>query len=93
MDQSRAESPPPKIEIVLFSKIFLFLIEYNILSPSNFSHPFTENFLGSKDPTPPAITILATSNSLRLLVFTCHRFLIFLSSSTLWFKWKLILKG
>ena len=54
--------------------------------PSNFSHSFIGNFLGSKDPTPPAITILATSNSLLPLVFTCQRSLTFLSSSTLWFK-------
>jgi len=46
----------------------LSLIEYNISFPSNFSHSFTKNFLGSKDPTPPAIIILGEIKILFLLV-------------------------
>ena len=49
--------------MVLSLKIVLSFIEYNNEDPSNFSHSFTGNFLGSKDPTPPAIIIAATSNS------------------------------
>ena len=60
--------------------------EYNISFPSNFSISFTENLLGSKDPTPPAIIIFGALNSFPLLVLTNHLSLFFLTSSTLWPK-------
>jgi hypothetical protein len=44
------------------------------------------NFLGSKEPTPAAIIILETSNSVPLFDLTTHFFSTFLSSSTLSFK-------
>ena len=55
--QSNAESPPPKIQIFLFLKSFLFLTEYKTVLFSNFSIPLIENFRGSNEPTPPAIII------------------------------------
>ena len=81
--QSNALSPPPKIDTVLPSNIFLSLIEYKIVLFSNCSHSFGENFLGSKDPTPPAIITFGVSNSVPLLVFTFHFSLSFFNSSTL----------
>ena len=42
--QSNAESPPPKIQIFLFLKSFLFLTEYKTVLFSNFSIPLIENF-------------------------------------------------
>ena len=91
--QSSALSPPPKIDTVLPSNIFLSLIEYKIVLFSNCSHSLGENFLGSKDPTPPAIITFGVSNSVPLLVFTFHFSLSFFNSSTLSPKWNLILKG
>ena len=38
--------------------------------PSYFSASLTDNFLGSKDPTPPAIIIFGELKILFLLVFT-----------------------
>ena len=61
--QSKALSPPPKIDTVFPLKIDLSLTEYKIELFSNFSHSFGENFLGSKDPTPPAIIIFGVKNS------------------------------
>ena len=74
--QSKAESPPPNIEIALSLNIVLSLIEYNISFPSNFSHSFTKNFLGSKEPTPPAIIIFGALNSFPLFVLI-NQFMIF----------------
>ena len=64
--QSKAESPPPKIDSFLFLKRSLLVTEYNICLPSNFSASFKESFLGSKDPTPPAMIILGAVNLLLL---------------------------
>ena len=75
--QSKAESPPPNIEITLSLNIVLSLIEYNISFPSNFSHPFTENFLGSKEPTPPAMIMFGVLNSFPLIVLINQLFLFF----------------
>ena len=53
---------------------------------SNFSHSLGENFLGSKDPTPPAIITFGVSNTVPLLVFTFHLLLSCFNSSTLSLK-------
>ena len=70
--QSSALSPPPKITTDLPLKMVLSFIEYKTDFPSNFSQFLVGNFLGSKDPTPPAIIILVVKNSLPLEVFTNH---------------------
>ena len=75
--QSKAESPPPNIETVLSLKILLSLTEYKISFSSNFSHSFTKNFLGSKEPTPPAIIIFGALNSFPFLVLINQLFLFF----------------
>ena len=84
--QSKAESPPPKMQTVLSLKTVLSLIEYSISFPTNLSISFVGNFLGSNEPTPAAIIILDDSNSVPLLVFVIHFFSTFLISSTLSFK-------
>ena len=84
--QSKAESPPPNIETVLSLKMFLSLTEYKISFSSNFSHSFTKNFLGSKEPTPPAIIMLDTLNSYPFIVLINQLLLFFLISSTLSLK-------
>ena len=55
--QSKAESPPPKIIYFFSLNLFLSAIRIKIFFPSYFSASLTDNFLGSKDPTPPAIII------------------------------------
>ena len=50
---------------------------------SYFSHSLGANFLGSKDPTPPAMITFGVKNFLPLFVFTSHSLFIFLTSSTL----------
>ena len=72
--QSKALSPPPKITTFLSLKMFLSLIEYKTAFSSNFSQFFVGNFLGSKEPTPPAITIFGVINSFPFSVFTIHSF-------------------
>ena len=54
---------------------------------------FNVNFLGSKDPTPPAIIILGAVKLLLLLVFTNQLSLSCFTSSTLSFKKNSVLKG
>jgi len=53
---------------------------------SNFSHSFGANFLGSNEPTPPAIIILGVINSVPLFVLTSHSSFVYLTSSTLSYK-------
>ena len=72
--QSNAESPPPKIQIFLFLKSFLFLTEYKTVLFSNFSIPLIENFRGSNEPTPPAIIIFGDKKNFFLLVSIFHPF-------------------
>ena len=48
-----------------------------------FQLSFTDNFLGSKEPTPPAIIILGAVNSLLLFVLTIQLSLSCFTSSTL----------
>ena len=91
--QSRALSPPPKITTDLSLKIVLSFIEYNTEVPSNFSALLVGNFLGSKEPTPPAIIIFGVSNSFPFNVLTIHLSFSFFNSWTLSFKWKSKLKG
>jgi len=64
-------------------KIFLSFIEYKIDLFSNFSCPSTENFLGSNDPTPPAIMTFGVVNEVPLFVLTIHLSPSFFTSSTL----------
>ena len=47
---------------------------------SNFSHSLGENFLGSNEPTPPAIIIFGVINCVPLLVFTSQFSLFFFTS-------------
>ena len=68
---------------MLPSNIFLSLIEYKIDWFSNFSHSFGANFLGSKDPTPPAIITLGVEKVFPAFVFTNQISFSFLTSSTL----------
>ena len=91
--QSKALSPPPKITTDLSLKIVLSLIEYRTVFPSNLSALFVGNFLGSNDPTPPAITIFGVKNSFPFNVLTLQFSFSFLISWTLSLKWKLILNG
>ena len=60
---------------------------------SNFSAPFTENFLGSNEPTPPAIIMLGERKVFFLLVIIFQFSLSLFTSSTLSFKWKFVLKA
>ena len=78
--QSNALSPPPKITTFLSLKILLSFIEYKTVFSSNFSQFFVGNFLGSKEPTPPAITIFGVKNSFPFNVFTTHLFFSFFIS-------------
>ena len=55
--QSNALSPPPNIVTDFLLKIDLSFTEYSTELPSYFSQLFEENFLGSNEPTPPAITM------------------------------------
>ena len=91
--QSSALSPPPKITTDLSLKIVLSFIEYKTDFPSYFSALLVGNFLGSKEPTPPAITILGVSNSFPFNVLTNHLLFSFFNSWTLSLKWKLKLNG
>ena len=61
-------------------------VDENIDLFSYFSHSLGLNFLGSNDPTPPAITIFGVLNSVPLFVFTSQFSLFFFTSSTLSLK-------
>ena len=64
-----------------------------MIYPSNFSASLLISFLGSKDPTPPAIIIFGAENSLLLFVLTIQFSLSCLTSSTLSLKKNSVLKG
>ena len=55
--------------------------------------PWIENFLGSKDPTPPAIIIFGAIKVLFLFVTIFQLFFSLEISWTLSFKWKFVLIG